>query len=236
MSQKSKYPIVCPKCGNQEKVDLYDAINLADDPKLKKALLANKINAVECGKCGFSYRIDKNLLYHDPEKMLMIYLLDCPWDEYEAAQTEFLETVKTLSQALPDDVTPPQVHLVINRSELIERIFLHEAGLNERIIEYIKFQIYTRNSETADPEQKILLFNAQDSTADDLCFILKDAESGKLEGMLNYKREAYDAYTEMFEKDDEVGNIFELFPGPYISARTTLLADDKDADQQQQPS
>jgi len=208
-------------------MELYDAINLADDPALKETLLANQINVLECPSCGFSFRIDKNLLYHDPEKHLMIYLFDCSWEDYEAAQNEFLETIKGISQALPADVTPPQVHLVINRNELVERIFLHEAGLNERIIEYIKYQIYTRSPEAGDPESKTLLFNAQDSSGEELCFVIQNAETGKLEGMLNYKREAYDAFTEMFEKDDEVGNIFELFPGPYISARTLLLTQDE---------
>ena len=230
MSQKNTYPIVCPKCQHQDRVELYDAINLAEDAELRDELLTNKLNAITCTSCGFAFRIDKNLLYHDPENHLMIYLFDCPTDEYESAQTEFIETTSGISQALPADVTPPQVHFVINRSQLIERIFLHEAGLNERIIEYIKLQIYTRSSEAADPENKILLFNAEDSTGDDLCFVIQDEESGKLEGMLTYKREAYDAFTEMFEKDDEVGNIFELFPGPYINARATLLAQDEEQD------
>ena len=232
MSQKNKYPITCPKCQKQERVDLYDAINLAEDPELKNTLLANKLNAIDCASCGYTFRVDKNLLYHDPEHHLMIYLFDCPDDAYEEAQSEFVETTRSISQALPADVTPPQVHMVINRSQLIERIFLHEAGLNERIIEYIKMQIYTHSSEAADPEGKILLFNAEDSTGDDLCFVIQDAETGKLEGMLQYKREAYDAFTEMFEKDDEVGNIFELFPGPYIDARATLLT--KDAEGQEE--
>jgi hypothetical protein len=157
----------------------------------------------------------------------MIYLFNASLDQLEATQEEFLTTVQSLNRALPEDVEAPQVHLVLSRTELVERIFMHEAGLNERIIEYIKYQIHSNNLESIDPQTKVLLFNAQDSTADHLCFIVQAVESEKLEGMLEYKREAYDTYIEMFEKDDEVGNIFEMFPGPYISARALLLNQEK---------
>ncbi len=223
MSQKNKYGIRCPKCEHEQQVDLYDSLNIGEEEELKFALMANEINVIECDSCSFQFRVDKNLLYHDPDNNLMVYLFNAPLDQLEAAQEEFLTTVQSLNRALPEDVEAPQVHLVLSRGELVERIFMHEASLNERIIEYIKYQVHSNNLESIDPQVKLLLFNAQDSTADHLCFIVQDVESEKLEGMLEYKREAYDAYIEMFEKDDEVGNIFELFPGPYISARALLL-------------
>jgi Zn ribbon nucleic-acid-binding protein len=227
MSQKNKYGIHCPKCGEAQQVELFDSLNIGEDPSLKDDLLANKINVVACTGCEFNYRVDKNLLFHDPDNNLMIYLFNTPIEGVEAAQKEFLTTVQALNQAIPADVETPELHLVLSRTELVERIFLHETGLNDRIIEYIKCQIYANHLDEIPPQAKALLFNAEDSTADNLCFVVQHVESEKLEGMIEYRREAYDAYIEMFEKDDEVGNIFEMFPGPYISARALLLSREK---------
>lgn len=226
MSQKNVYPIQCPQCGSQQDEELYDSIDVADDPGLKKDLMENKLNAVGCKSCQHSFRIDKNLLYNDPARNLMIYLKPTPIDQHQEAEEEFRVVLQDLEDALPEGKPMPDVDLVLSRVELVERIFLRESGLNHRVIEYVKYMIYTQNLDQIMPEDKNLLFNAQDGTDEQLCFVVQDAASHKLESLLHYQREGYDTVLELLEQDGENSLVAQLFPGPYMSARAYLMGDE----------
>ena len=227
MSQKSAYKITCPKCGHEQPVELYEAVNVQEEPELKLQLMANELNAVACEKCKLSFRVDKPLLYSDPKQGLMVYLIPLSEDNFTDGERQFTESLQKLNSALPDGVEAPDVSLVFNRAELVERIFLFEAGLNERIIEYVKYLIYSKNLDKVDPMKKNLLFNVEDSNDESLCFVVQDAESKQLEAMLQYDRKTYDALVEMFDQDEQTSTLLELFPGPYISARALFLQETK---------
>jgi hypothetical protein len=222
MSQKT-YNIRCPKCQQDQSVELYESINVQTSPDLKKRLMANQMNTVTCEQCALTFRVDKPLLYHDPKRRFMIYQIPMGENAVEDGEREFTESLGRLSSLMPKDIQAPDVSLVFSRTELVERIFLRDAGLNERIIEYIKYMIYTRNAGKINPARKILLFDVEDSTPEALCFVVQDVESKKLESVLQYDRKTYTALCETFDKDDQTPTLLELFPGPYISARRLFL-------------
>jgi hypothetical protein len=224
MSQQRSYPITCPQCKTSFDADLYDAVNVSENAELKELLLVNKLNLVVCPNCEFNYRVDKNLLYNDPDNHLLIYLMSADLDELDVIEDEFLDSMATIQSLMPDNTVPPDVQLVIDRNELVERIFLQDNGLDERIIEHVKYIIYSRNLERLPPDQKRLLFNAQDSDDDNLVFVVQDVESSKLEGVLQFGRDAYVGMLELMEEDEKSEDMIRaLFPGPYCSARVLLL-------------
>ncbi len=225
MSLKHTYPIRCPKCSAELEEELYDSINVVDAPALRDQLMANELNAVECVHCGFKFRVDKRLLYNDPDRQVMVFWFPGNEAEYRTNKEEFLESMDALNTALPDEFDPPAVHLVFTRTELIERIYLLEADLNERVIEYVKYMMYSRNLEKLDPKKKAILFNAEDSTEEALCFVVQDLDSMQLEGMLQFDRSAYEGLLEMFDNDEKTAHLMELFPGPHVSARELFLQD-----------
>lgn len=202
---------------------LYESINVKTDPELRQQLMANAINVVRCKGCELSFRVDKPLLYHDPARRVMLYLVPMTDEAVENGERQFAQLLLTLENVLPADIRPPTIGLVFNRVELVERIFLLEAGLNERIIEYLKYLLYTRNAGRLHPARKELLFNAEDSTAESLCFVVQDVATRKLEAMLKYDRSVYATLAEMFDRDEQTPRLLELFPGPRISARALLL-------------
>ncbi len=222
MSQTTVYTIACPRCGSRQPVELCESINVRENPALREDLMANRLNIVVCAGCGHRFRVDKPLLYHDPERRFMIYLYPAPEEQAAEAERLFRGMIERLAgRSLP---TPaPAMHLVLNRVELVERIFLLEAGLDERIIEYVKHSVYTKNSNRLDPVRKRLLFNAQDSTDEHLFFVVQDVETRQLEAVIQYNRAAYRALCETFDDDVQTARLLELFPGPYISARRLLL-------------
>lgn len=226
MAQTDTYSIKCPKCGAQQDELLYDSIDVGKEPELRRQLLENKLNAVTCQSCGHPFRIDKNLLYHDSRAGWMVYMNPAPMDHYEDAEREFRQVLDDLRSVLPSDGKMPEVDLVLSRIELVERIFVRECELEPRIVEYIKYLIYTQNLDQFLPEDKALLLNGQECTEAQLCFVLQDVESHKLESLMHYKREAYDSLCELMKQDQDLSLPCQLFPGPYISARAYLVNDE----------
>ena len=139
-----------------------------------------------------------------------------------------LKLMVELRAALPPDIEPPRVRLVFTRAELVELVFIIEAGMEERVVEYIKYTIHTQNMTRVPPAEKQLLLNVQDSTADELLFAIQNAATFELEDVLRYPRQAYRSVREMYRKDPD--EFIELFPGPYISARGALMAEGVDGE------
>lgn len=220
MSVRKSYSILCPKCGAEGAVELYDAVNVGEEPALRDDLLANRLNSVACHACRFEFRVDKPLLYHDPGRGFAIWWNPAGEGAPEEAEEAFDAMRASLAEAAGGSA--PALHLVFTRAELVERIFLLEAGLDERVIEYIKYLVYSKNGARVDPHAKRLLFNAQDSTADELCFVVQDVASRRLETMLRYSREAYAGLKEMMASDSPTP-LRDLFPGPYVSARRLAM-------------
>jgi len=225
MSEKQPYKIKCPKCGESQEVLLFESLNIKKEPELRDLLMANKVNEVICGSCEFSFRVDKPLLYIDPDHQMMIYLIPAGEAQYDTGEDQFNDFIRNMLGLLPVDFRAPEVQLVFSRVELVERIFMVEAGLNPRIIEYIKHKIYSQNGRRIPPETKAILFNVQDSNEENLCFVVQDISSRKFEAVLQYQRETYDALDEMFSDGEKSADLMELFPGPYISARRLFLED-----------
>jgi hypothetical protein len=223
MSAQKTYNIRCPQCGHQQKVELYDSINVTQQPELKTALFENRLNCVLCGSCESAFRIDKPLLYHDPGRNILIHWMPDTAVSREEILDEFDKSMEELRAVLPEDVEPPRVRLVFTRAELVELIFVIEAGMEERVVEYIKYTIHMQNSGRVPPKTKQLLLNVQDSTSDELLFAVQNAETFELEEVLRYPRTAYRSMRELYRKDPD--ELSELFPGPYISARSALMAE-----------
>jgi len=226
MSAQKTYSIRCPKCDHSQNVELYDSINVAQEPELKKALFENRINRVVCVECAASFRIDKPVLYHDTDRNILIHWMPDNVVSRDKILDEFDKSMEELRDALPEGVEHPRVRLVFDRVELIELIFMVEAGMDERVVEFIKYTIHTQNTKRLPPDKKQLLLNVQDSTADELLFAIRDVETTELEDILRYSREAYRGVQKMYR--DHPDEFMDLFPGPYINARATLLEEGAD--------
>lgn len=221
MSQRHSYPIPCPKCGTSGTVELYESVNIREEPGLREELMADRLNRVRCCDCSFEFRVDKPLLYHDPDHRLLLWWMPSGREQPDHARDEVSRMQERLAAACKGG-TVPELQLVYERSELIERIFLVEAGLDPRLIEYVKYLMYSNNRSKIDPAKKRLLFNVQDSTEEALCFVVQDIESRKLNSVLHYQRDAYAGVREMFDGARAEG-LRELFPGPYFSARALAM-------------
>lgn len=221
MSFAKTYSIHCPQCGHPQDVKLYDSINVVQEPALKTALLENCLNRVQCEGCDTSFRVDKPVLYHDADRNILIHWMPATSCSRDDVLDEFDSAMEEMRAAFPDDMEPPRVRLVFERVELVELMFMIEAGMEERVVEYIKYTIHTQNMSRLPPATKQLLLNVQDSTADELLFAVRNVETSALEEVLRYPRESYRKVRDLYRENPD--ELMELFPGPYISARTALM-------------
>lgn len=220
---RKTYTIRCPKCAHEQRVELYDSIHVAQEPELKTALLENRLNRVQCEDCDAEFRVDKPVLYHDADRNILIHWMPESCASRDEIIDEFDSSLAELHSSIPEGMDAPRVRLVFTRVELVELIYILEASMEQRVVEHIKYTIYSQNLGRVPPEEKELLLNVQDSTADELLFAVRNLESGALEKVLRYPRKSYHAVKEMYKSNEE--EFLELFPGPYISARSTLLGE-----------
>jgi hypothetical protein len=62
--------IRCPFCGQPVQVQVRQIIDVSEEPSLKRLLLAGRLNAFVCPRCGNRVSFAAPFLYHDPEKEL----------------------------------------------------------------------------------------------------------------------------------------------------------------------
>jgi len=218
------FNIKCPSCGVPQDVELHEAVNVATAPELKQELLENRLNRVECTDCDANFRVDMPLLYSDPAHNVLIHWIQ-ETDTLGKDQIieDFDRSLEQINAMVPPDIEVPNVRLVLTRVELVELIFMIESEMNERVVEYVKYSIYTRNLEKVPPAQFRLLLNVQDSSDEELCFVMQGVEDQKLGKELRYGRAAYQSMCELYDETPE--EFIEMFPGPCISARNLLLED-----------
>jgi hypothetical protein len=226
MSNTSQHQIACPFCRQVQEVELWDVLDIDEDPGLREKLLTNRINRVDCAGCGKGFRIDKPVVYRHREQDILIHCDPLVGGRSLAeVESAFLAGLAELGRLLPPDVEPPEVHLVVEWAELVERIFLLEEGLDARLIEHIKYMMYQQNPEKLSANHKNLLFNAQDSTEDQLCFVVQDRGTKKLEAVLNFARADYEALVNVFDSGEQMALLMEQFPGPYLNGRLRFVQD-----------
>ena len=74
----------CSKCGENQKIQVYRSINVAENPELKEKVKNGELFLWECPHCGQLNLARYDTLYHDPDMKLMIWLI--PEGEVSEAQ------------------------------------------------------------------------------------------------------------------------------------------------------
>lgn len=120
-------PVSCNHCHQQTEIEVRQSINVALDPSLKARVKDGSLFLWECPYCGNRNLLKYQTLYHDPDTKLMVWLL--PGDEQPPKAVE--EAVKEL-----DGYTLRRVSEV---GDLIEKVKVHDAGLDDAVLEMCKW-------------------------------------------------------------------------------------------------
>ena len=75
MASLKRKKVTCPKCSGKQEITVWESMNVTLAPDAKQDLFENKINLLECRKCGTETQIHTNMLYHDMEKEFCVMYL-----------------------------------------------------------------------------------------------------------------------------------------------------------------
>ena len=147
MSSKEIVDVVCPKCGNKDKMEVWSSINIWQNPELKSALLEGKINLFHCENCGFDSHAPVDFLYNDPEKKFLVQFValdieqgDEPVDmskvheELDNVEVD-LETNLEEKYGLPEHLISPyfkKIHTVFTMDALVRYVVAQEESSQQK--------------------------------------------------------------------------------------------------------
>lgn len=168
MSLPSQETIACKQCGHEQEFTIWHSINVTLNPELKEQLLTGQLTTFTCEACGTRAEVVWSLLYHDMEGELMVHVrLD---DEPEETPDQ---------DPVEDFMRTFTLRTVANRNELVEKVLLAAAGLDDRVIELFKVALWEQLEQDGKASEGELLFSAREAAEDgeeEIVFVLLTAE------------------------------------------------------------
>lgn len=136
----------CTRCGNQSVVKIYSSINVSREPEMKEMVMSGAAFSWSCPHCGTLNLLKYQTLYHDPEQKLMVLLTDQDAALDGAVRNMFAqdETLKAYA-----------ARIVSEPGELIEKVKIFDAGLDDMVIELCK---YVTSMEMKEPVDNMKFF------------------------------------------------------------------------------
>ncbi|MDD2533222.1 MAG: CpXC domain-containing protein [Eubacteriales bacterium] len=158
----------CPVCLNEEELTIWDVIDTSTDPDLKEKLLRKTLQSLECRNCGHSTLIAAPLVYRDPKQHILIE------SRPDLGPDDLLVRLQDLQAAGPTlwptpAETAPFRRLVASVNDLIEKILVHEQGLDDRALELVKFVVIKHQAQDTPIEELRLVGVAKS----ELNFVMK---------------------------------------------------------------
>jgi len=134
----AKTQTTCPRCRQPVVAEIEQLIDLNTDPLLKQKFLNGVINTLQCPSCGYEGSVATPLVYHDPEKELLLTFfppeLNLAINEQEKQLGPLINRVM---DALPNEKRKAyllQPQSMLTYQTLIEKI-LEADGITKEMIE-----------------------------------------------------------------------------------------------------
>ena len=147
--------VSCKNCNKQTEVELRQSINVALDPELKARVKDGSLFVWECPDCGQRNLALYQTLYHDPDAKLMVWLLPGQAQPPLAVA----DAVKELEGYT--------LRIVREVGDLIEKVNLHDAGLDDTVLEMCKWvmrrELADKNPDAADAKLRFLRMEGADN-------------------------------------------------------------------------
>jgi len=156
----AKKQFKCPNCGAAGTITIDPILHVSKDPDAKARVLCGEYFQWECPQCAKQYLIDDVFLYYDDLKGLMVY--------YVPGHKKPTLPVPTLIRTKDDfDWHGSTLRVTSRFLDLAEKIRIFDAGLDDRVVEAVKFYCNV-NFEKAGQTAHNILFEELD--ADDTLF------------------------------------------------------------------
>ena len=139
MSDVIQQPIRCPRCNAESSFAVWQSLNATLNPAEKESLMSGELLRFTCPGCGAATPVVYPMLYHDMERRLMLWMI--PDREDGAQATPDAADVPGAGEAAGGVVPGYTARVVSSPNELMEKILIFEAGLDDIALEMFKVVI-----------------------------------------------------------------------------------------------
>jgi len=129
--------ISCPQCKQPVIADINRLFDVAQNPQYKQILLSGAYNLIQCPNCGYQGQAPTPIVYHDPEKELLLTFfppeLNVPVNQQEQMIGPLINKVM---ESLPMEQRKAYLfkpETMLTRQRLLERI-LEEDGITPEML------------------------------------------------------------------------------------------------------
>ena len=207
--------VTCPHCG-QLLQEPFQGV-LTPDSQAMRDLLQGTLNCPKCPHCGKVFRLGGQLIYRDPDTAFILVQDEMPEDGDTEPLEQEVDCLAT-DAAMAHGLERPTVRLVFTREDFLEKIFLRRAGLDDRLIEYAKYQLHQWGAKDLLSAARFrLLYDFSNQSEENLSFIVFDRETLKPVNGLQVPRAEYDKLLAEFQNNPNLMKELEtLFPGCFV--------------------
>ena len=175
----SNSQITCPRCKQRISAEIEQILDVAVDNQIKQRLLSGNINIIDCPLCSFHGMATTPIVYHDPEKELLLTYtppgLNLPLPQKE----QMLGTLtRTIVNRIPSDqrkaylLQPKEMFSI----ESLSTTILNSDGITNEMIDEQRSKMELLQTLISTPEEMLPnLIKERDEELDDHFFHLLSA-------------------------------------------------------------
>lgn len=165
-----KMQLNCPNCRQPIVADIEQLFDVGEDPQAKQRLLSGMTNIAQCPHCGYEGSLATPIVYHDPDKELLLTFLPPELSMPRQEQEKIIGSmINRVMDRLPQEkrkayLLRPQAALTFQG--LIERI-LEADGITKEMIQAQQDRLnLLRNLLTASQESRMELIESKGDLVD----------------------------------------------------------------------
>jgi len=210
----AKTQTACPQCRQPVLVEVEQVFDLAKDPLAKQKLLSNQANFVQCSACGYQGILGVPVVYHDPDKELLLTFfppdLNTPVNEQE-------KQVGPLIQRIMDNLPKEkrkayllQPKSMLTYQTLIEKI-LEADGITKEMLDNQQKRVNLLQRLLQSPPDQRLKIIEQEKDIVDISFfsiLSRIIESAMAEGDENSQKPLLELQQQLFENTETGKQLF----------------------------
>jgi len=132
----------CSACGHIENVPVHPLVNVRENPELRQEVRDGSLFVWDCPACGQKNIVCTQTLYHDPDGKLMVWLM--PEGSGDLSQME--DVAQRLSK-MTSQLDGYTLRRVGDVGSLMEKVSIHDAGLEDTVMEMCKWVTRTQLAE-----------------------------------------------------------------------------------------
>lgn len=200
-----KTQIACPTCQQPVVIEIQQVFDAVEDSLAKQKLLSNSVNFLHCPSCGYQGMLAVPVVYHDPEKELLLTFfppdLKTPVNEQEK---QIGPLINRIIDQLPQEKRKAyllQPKNMLTFQTLIEKV-LEADGITKEMIEDQQKKVKLLERLITTPkESRISIIKEEESQIDVSFFTIlsRIVQSTLDQGDENSKKELIELQQQLFE-------------------------------------